>query len=63
MDCNYRLLQIDYGLLWVVIAHYFGLLGFPGRNILRVGIDVYTGLIVLILLQALCRIHVRGAKP
>ena len=27
--CNYRLLCLDYGLLWAIVAYDFGLLGTP----------------------------------
>ena len=30
MACNYGLLSMNYGLLWGIVAYYFGLLGFPG---------------------------------
>ena len=30
MACNYGLLSVNYGLLWCVVASYFGLLGVPG---------------------------------
>ena len=30
--CNYGLPSINNGLLWAIVAHCFGLLGFPGKN-------------------------------
>ena len=32
VDHNHGLLGIYYGLLWRIVAYYFGLLGFPGEH-------------------------------
>ena len=32
MDSNNGLLSINYRLLWGIVAHYFGLLGVPGKG-------------------------------
>ena len=32
MAYNYGLLSVYYGLLWGIVAHYFGLLGAPGSR-------------------------------
>ena len=31
--CNYGLLSMNYGLPSGIVAYYFGLLGFPGRDL------------------------------
>ena len=31
MACKYGLFSVNYGLLWGIVAHCFGLLGVPGR--------------------------------
>ena len=31
MAYNYGLLSVNYGLLWRIVAYYFGLLGVQGR--------------------------------
>ena len=35
MAYNYGLLSVNYGLLWGLVACDFGLLGVPGKEILR----------------------------
>ena len=38
MADNYGLLSVNYGLLWSIVACYFGLLGVPGRtNVKKTG--------------------------
>ena len=43
MACSYGLLSVNHGLLWGIVAYYFGLLGVPGRNLIQEPLDLCAG--------------------